>query len=319
MYLLKKIIPLLFLICTLYGTDVTPPTLKLQISGGATDMIATSTKIYIATALGRIDVFNKDDKKFIRSIKLKKIKDFVGDMIESKIYSLDKIDDQLLIVSQGEKGGRNIFLYKEDTLETVVSDTQRLFIAQAKFLNKNQIIYATLSNELILYDLQQNKELFKEQVSHSKFSYFVLNEVKTKLIVADESGNLKIVNAYNGQIQTTLKNQNLDNIFQVDWKNDIILTAGQDRRSVLYSTNTMQPYVRKSDFLIYGCALSEDGKLAAYSSDEQNNVLVYDTNGKEDLFMLIDNAMTITKILFLNNHEVLVATDACAVNYYKLH
>lgn len=319
MYLLKKIIPVLFLICTLYGTEVTPPTMKLQISGGATDMVATATKIYIATAVGRIDIFDKTDKTLIESIKLEKIKDFVGDMIESKIYSIDEIEDQLLIVAQGEKGGRNIFLYKNKTLETIISDKKRLFIAQAKFLNKNQIIYATLSNEVILYDLQQHKALYTEQISHSKFSYFVLNDVKTQLLVADESGNLKVINAYNGQIQTTMKNQNLDNVFQVDWKNDIILTAGQDRRSVLYIPNNLQPYIRKSDFLIYGCALSEDGSLAAYSSDEQNNVTIYDTKEKEELFLLIDNTMTIAKILFLSNQEILVATDACTVNYYKLH
>ena len=32
----------------------------------------------------------------------------MGDIIDSKIYSVDVLEDNILLVSQGEKGGRNL-------------------------------------------------------------------------------------------------------------------------------------------------------------------------------------------------------------------
>lgn len=40
-----------------------------------------------------------------------KIKDFLGDVIDSKIYSVDVLE-KYLILSQGEQGGRNLDIYK---------------------------------------------------------------------------------------------------------------------------------------------------------------------------------------------------------------
>ena len=64
--------------------------------------------------------------------------------------------------------------------------------------------------------------------------------------------------------------------------------------------------------------MSNSGKVAAYSSDEQNNVTIFNTQSKEDLYKLIDNKMTISKILFLNEHEVFIGTDDKVINFYKL-
>ena len=316
MSILKKIILPFVLICALHATDL-KPTSSLTLNGGSTDIVQANDKIYIATAKGKVDIFDETTKKYLSSISIEKIKDFMGDLIESKIYSIDVLNHSVLIVSQGQKGGRNIFLYNNNQLHTLVSDRKRMFIAQAKFVDKSTIIFATLSNQLYLYDINNKQEKYNLQISQSKFSYFALNENKKEVIVADESGDLKIVDIAAKKIKAQLSNQNLDNVFQVSWKKDLILTAGQDRRSVLYSDNSMQPYIRKSGFLIYGCALSNDSTLAAYSSDEQNNVTIYNTQSKKDLYKLIDNKMTITKILFLSNNEVLVGTDSNIVNYYK--
>lgn len=316
MNILKKIILPFILVCALNGANL-QPTSTLTLNAGSTDIIKANSKIYIATAGGKVDIFDQKTKKYLSSISIAKIKDFMGDVIESKIYSIDILNESVLIVSQGEKGGRNIFLYKNNELQTLVSDKKRMFIAQAKFVDKSNIVFATLSNQLYLYDIKNKQEKYSLQISQSKFSYFALNENKKEVIIADESGDLKIIDIYAKKIKAQLSGQNLDNVFQVSWKKDLILTAGQDRRSVLYSDNEMQPYIRKSGFLIYGCALSSDSTLAAYSSDEQNNVTIYNTQSKKDLYTLIDNKMTITKILFLSNNEVLVGTDSKIVNYYK--
>jgi hypothetical protein len=70
--------------------------------------------------------------------------------------------------------------------------------------------------------------------------------------------------------------------------------------------------------LIYSCALNDNGTLGAYSSNENNDVTVFDTASKKDLFKLKQNKMTLTKILFINNNEILVASDNDKINYYKI-
>lgn len=321
MNILKRILlPLLlplFLICSLKAKDLTP-TKELKLSGGSTDMVLANNQLYVSTAMGKVDIFDAKTKNYKHSISISSITDFAGDIIESKIYSVDVLNKVVLIVSQGQKGGRDISIYKDSKLQNIISADKRMFIARAKFVSENKIIFSTLANQLYLYDIKEKKEIYNQQISPSSFSYFVLNENKSSVIIADESGDLKVVDVKSGNTKTILKDQNLDNIYQVDWKNDTIITAGKDRRSVLYSADNLQPYIRKSSFLIYGCALNRNGKLAAYSSDEENSITIFNTQSKKDLYTLTNNKMTVSKILFLSDNGIFVGTDDKTINFYKL-
>lgn len=308
----------ILLISIIYSSNAISltPNKILNASAGVTDLVVSNDKLYVATTASSVDIFDLKTKSLEKKILLPKIKDFIGDIIDSKIYSVDVIEDKILILSQGEKGGRNISIYEDDKLINIISDTKRLFIGRAKFIDKNRIIFALLSNQLFLYDLEERKTIYSKQVSQSKFSYFALNEEKNQIIIADESGALKLLNTKNGELIKTFENQNLDNVFQVDFKNQKILTAGQDRRSVFYSDS--QTYYKESNFLIYSCALSKNAKLAAFSSNEDNDVTIFDTVNKKELFKLKENKMILSKILFLNENEILVASDDKNINYYKL-
>ena len=247
-----------------------------------------------------------------------KIKDFVGDAIDSKIYSIDTLKDNILILSQGEKGGRNIDIYKDGKIEKIIEDKDRLFIARAKFLDQNHIIFALLSNQLYLYDIKNKKILKEVQISQSKFSNFKLTEDKNQIIVCDESGILTMIDSKSFEILKVFKNQNLDNVFQVDVKNNLILTAGQDRRAAIYSINGKNDFYKEFSFLIYSVGLSPSAKLAAVASDEENNVTIFNVNSKENLYKLMQNKSTLTNILFVNENEIFVSSDDKQINYYKI-
>ncbi len=315
MKFLKLFFLLFFLLSSLKAVTLTP-TYKIMASGGVTDLVIQNNKLYAGTTASSVDIFNLSTKELESRILLPKIKDFMGDVINSKVYSVDVIGEKVLILSQGEKGGRNIFIYENEKLTTIIPDTKRVFIARAKFLDKNRIIYSLLSNQIFLYDIEKKKNIYYKQISQSKFSYFTLNENKQKIIIADESGNLKLLNTQNGELLKEYKNQNLDNVFQTDFKNGKILTAGQDRRSVFYIDN--KSYFKESNFLIYSCALNDKATLAAYSSNENNDVTIFDTITKKDLIKLTGNNMTLTKIIFINDNEILVSSDDKNINYYKL-
>ena len=246
------------------------------------------------------------------------IKDFLGDIIDSKIYSVDVLEENILILSQGEKGGRNLDIYKDGKIENIIKDTERLFIGRAKFLDENHIIYALLSNQVYLYDIKNKKVLKEIQVSQSKFSSFRLTQDKSKLVICDESGVISMLDSKSFEILKIFRYQNLDNVFQVDIKNNLILTAGQDRRAAVYNLDTNEAYYKEYSFLIYAAALSPSTKLAAVASDEENNVTIFDTNTQANLYKLTQNKATLSNILFLNENEIFVTSDAKQINYYKI-
>ena len=297
--------------------DLTP-NFSLTASGGVTDLILKEDTLFVATVASSIDIFNIKTKEKIDSIKMPKIKDFVGDAIDSKIYSIDTLKDNILILSQGEKGGRNIDIYKDGKIEKIIEDKDRLFIARAKFLDQNHIIFALLSNQLYLYDIKNKKILKEVQISQSKFSNFKLTEDKNQIIVCDESGILTMIDSKSFEILKVFKNQNLDNVFQVDVKNNLILTAGQDRRAAIYSINGKNDFYKEFSFLIYSVGLSPSAKLAAVASDEENNVTIFNVNSKENLYKPMQNKSTLTNILFVNENEIFVSSDDKQINYYKI-
>jgi WD40 repeat protein len=298
--------------------DIEMPTKHFVSSGSVTDMVVSKNKLYSATNASCVDIFDINTQKIIDKIEVGKIKDFMGDEVDSKVYSVDVIDDQVLLLSQAKSGFRRIHIYKNEKLELVIPYTKSLTISKAKFLDKDTILLGMLSNELISYSLKTKTYNWIVQVSGAKFSDFVLNEKKDEVVVADESGNLKIHNTKDGKLVKLLKGQNLDNVFQVDTKNGIIATAGQDRRVVIYAYKFDSAYYKSSDFLIYSVGLSPSGKLAAYSSDENNNIIVFNTITKSKVGKYGGNEMTLSKILFINESEFLASSDDKTINFYSV-
>ena len=316
-YLLYLFFILNLSVLNINAKDLTP-TSSLLASGGVIDLVLNNDKLYASTAASSVDIFDIKTQERIDSIKMPKIKDFLGDVIDSKIYSVDVLENNILILSQGDKGGRNLDIYKDGKFENIIKDTERQFIARAKFLDENHIIYALLSNQIYLYDIKNKKILKEIQISQSKFSSFRLTQDKSKLVVCDESGVISMLDSKSFDILKTFRYQNLDNVFQVDIKDNLILTAGQDRRAAVYNLDTNKAYYKEYSFLIYAAALSPSTKLAAVASDEENNVTIFDTSSQANLYKLTQNKATLSNILFLNENEIIVTSDAKQINYYKI-
>ncbi len=316
---MKRIVILTLLITSLVlGGEIKMP-IKQYIAGGAvTDIVVKGSKLYSATNVGSVDIFDIKSKKLLEKIKVTQIEDFMGDKVDSRVYSVDILDDKILILSQAEKGFRRVHIYKNDKLELIIAQTKNLTISKAKFLDTDNILLGMLSNELISYNIKSKSYNWSIQVSGAKFSDFVLNEDKSQVIIADESGALKIHNTKNGKLLKLLEGQNLDNVFQVDYKNGVIATAGQDRRVVIYNNKTASPYYKLSSFLVYSVGLSPSGKIVGYASNENNDITIFKTRTKSVLGKFGGNRMTLTNILFLNENEFLVASDDKIINLYKI-
>jgi len=294
------------------------PTFVYTGSGPVTDLVYQNNKLYSSTADGNVDIYDTKEKNLTKTISIPKIKDFLGDEVESKIYSVDVIDNKIMITSQGKMGYRRVHIYADNNLTEIISVAQSYTISKAKFIDSNHLLIALLSNELILFDIKAKKALYREQISASKFSNFALNEKKDEVIIADESGELKLVSVKDGKIIKIIKGQNVDNLFQVDYKNNLIITAGQDRRSAIYSKDGKIAYYKTGTFLIYGAGLSPSGKIGAFASDENNNITLFDTSTKADLYKLGSHKATISSILFIDEKKLFTASDDKDINYWEL-
>ncbi|MEA2018643.1 MAG: WD40 repeat domain-containing protein [Campylobacterota bacterium] len=318
------LITLLFVI-TLNSKDL-KPTYVYEASGGVTDIVSIDNKIYVATDASGVDVFDLKTKKLINKIKVPQIKDFMGDVIDAKIYNVDVYKDKVLLTAQAPKGFREVHIYQNNKIETVITIEKRMFVSKAKFINDEEILFSLLSNEMYLFNYKTKKIIWQISVKpddatfNSTFADFALNEEKTHAVVADESGDLKIVDIKKAKVIKVLADKNLDKVFKVDIKNDKIITAGQDGRCVVYNLSNNSDYSLRKEhwFLIYGAGLSPSGKIGAYSSDENNNVTVFNTKTKTKIYKLTNNLMTLSAILFINENEIFVTTDSNKFNYYNL-
>jgi len=194
-----KYILAIFLTLNLYAQEIKElkPNYIFEATGGVTNLVIQNNLLLASTTASSVDIFDIEKKELLNSIKIDKIKDFTNQIIDSKVYSVDKINNKILILSQGQSGGRNIFIYENDKLENIISDEKRLFIAYAKFLDEENIIYALLSNQIYIYNLKEKKVLKELQISQSSFSNFVLDEKKETIFIADESGIISQVGIKN--------------------------------------------------------------------------------------------------------------------------
>lgn len=313
--MLKKIL-LLLLVSNLFALENLTPAKIFQTTGTVQSIVHTENKLYAGTDNGTVEIFDIVTNDKIQTIKLPNIKDFMGDEISAKIYSIDIIEDKILIVSQGMKGYRNIFLYTNNSLVKVIDISQKMFIQKASFISSDFVLFGLLSNQIGLYNIATQKQVYLKQVSHSSFSHFMLNENKTKFATTDESGKVRILDVNTAKQLQVPKAINLDKVYQLDYKKGVILTAGQDRKAVVY--NDSLSYSLDFDFLLYACALSPNAKLGAIAYNEQNEVLVFDIKTQKYLYNLSAQEATLTQILFINDTELFVSSDSQIINYYKL-
>lgn len=314
---MRLLFSLLFTISLLFSQTIKPNKTYIA-SGSVTDLVITNSKLYVGTDASAIDIFDMKTSKHDKSITIPQIKDFMGDIINAKIYSLDVIDDKVMIVSQGQKGFRRISIYENGKLVPILTETNKMYIAKAKFVDKNHIVLSLLSNQMFLYNINEHKFIWEIQISQSKFSNFVLTEDKKEVIVADESGALKQIRLKDGKATKTYSGINVDNVFQVDIKNDVVITAGQDRRCAIYNNKNLTQYYKKADFLIYSAGLSPSGEIAGFANNEDNEITIFNTKNKKELYTLKGHKMTLTNILFINENELFSSSDDNEVYFWNL-
>ena len=74
------------------------PNYSLTTSGGVSDLVLKNEHLYVATTASSVDIFDLKTKEKIDSIIIPKIKDFMNESIDARVYSIDIFDNKFFFV-----------------------------------------------------------------------------------------------------------------------------------------------------------------------------------------------------------------------------
>jgi WD40 repeat protein len=317
---MKKILLGLFLsIAWLESATVFSPVLEIGVNGTTKDMVLYEKELLVGTDNGVLQVYDYKEKVFTKTITLPEIQDFMGDMIAPRVFSVDKIDGRYLLLSESGKGGYvNLWVHENNVTRQLLDASDKKAAIKARFINKEQILLGYLSNEAALFDIKSKKELYRVQLSESKFSDFALNEAKTQAVFSCESGVLNVIDTQRGKVYKVLEGMNVDNVYKVDFKQGIVSAAGQDRRAALYDVLMSTGEYIEASFLIYATGLSPSAKRVAFAMDEKNNISIYRRSDKSKIAELQGQKSTLNNIIFKDENTLFSSSDDNTVMMWKL-
>lgn len=316
---MKFLIVILTSFLFLNAADIAPR--KIIEAGGNVQNIALyGDKIIAGTANGTLEIYTLEEGTFVSKIEFEKIKDFTGDLIAPKVFSVDMLENSstYLAVLQTTSGARELYIVENGKKIELIGVSKNMMINKAKFVDKNRILIALMSNELVLFDIASKKELYRVQANPSHFSDFAMNENKTIVASSCESGEITLSEISTGKTLKVLSKGNVDNVYKVDFKHGKILCAGQDRRGIVYDVQSGMFDRYDGSFLIYAGALSPSAKLGAFAFNEKNDIVIFDLTQKVMQHTLVGQRSTLNTIIFANEKVLVSGSDDKFIIIWRL-
>lgn len=299
-----------------YAKDITPYR-YVTASEAVSDFIKVGDTLIIGTEEGVIDIYDLKEDKLIDKITLPKEKDIWGEYSRPLIFSVDYLDGRLVFVVRIISGWREFYIYENKKLTKLIDATQRQTLQEVKFIDKNRVIFGTMGNEVMLYDLSSKKFIYKVELNQASFSDLVLSEDKKYIYSADESPLITKLLVESGKILQEFKKVNKRDIFSIDYKNSMLLSGGKDKRVVLYKTPDKYK-MTKGEFFVYAVGLNPQATKAAFVKNESDEISVVDTKSLKEIYLLKGHKQTIIKIDFYKENELITADEADRIMFWKL-
>ena len=293
------------------------PTSTFHSTGFVNSFIVNGEELYAGNDMGTVEIFDIKTQKIINHITLPPLITGINKLVPQKVISIDYFNGKILIVSIGENAYRNVWIYENNELKQIVNESKKLTIKKAMFINDERILFGTFSSEIILHDTKENYNLYKSQVTQSTMGGIALNSDRSKMVISYESGEIKVIDVESSNVLHTYSSQNVDNVYDVEYNNGVIITAGQDRRVAIYKEG-QKDYHIKSHFLVYAVGLSPSGETGAYSSGDEQNIQLFDTRTKVLKETLIGHKSRINQIWFANESELFSVGTKNEIFYWRL-
>ena len=313
-----KIIYLFLLLLLLpYAQDIKPIT-TIKTSGMVSDFVEDKGFLYVATDEGTVDIIDLSKQVIVRKIKLPTLLTARGETIPARVHGVDRSHGKTLLVSSGMSAYRNIWVDDGKNLKKIIDEKKGMMPKKVLFTSDNKIIFGSFGSDIVLYDNNEGSKLYDRHISDSTMGDMVLSPDKKKMVISDESGNVRLIEVNSSKVQKTFSSEHVDNIYKVAYANNTIVTAGQDRRVGVYHVNG-GAYHLKSDFLVYAVGLSPSGKTGVYSSGLEHHLQLFDTKTKQKGDTLVGHYAIPNKILFINETSLISSGDEDKIFFWKLN
>jgi len=261
--------------------------------------------LYLGTDGGELDIYDIKADKFLEPIKFRTVKTHFSDAEPTKIFSIDRLGDTLLVLTEMDYNERYLYVFKKEGALWSEISNMRLANKSAKkafFIDEKTAGVADFGNEIYFIDLESKKAVFKHKFSIALYVDFEINKTRDKIAIGAESGVIYIYNLKTRQTEQTL-NFFKDNMYDIDYKNDVVAVGSIDKQAGVYD-GRMNYF--KSDFIVYAVGLSEDAKTFSFMNGEQSDILVYDVSSKEKL-ATVKTGQQILNEIYLSNEGRLIS------------
>ncbi|MFZ2888907.1 WD40 repeat domain-containing protein [Sulfuricurvum sp.] len=303
----------LFFSLTLYA-GVISPKVSVKTSSAVLDFIVRGGDIWAGTANGEaLRITSKG--KIISTTALPVMEDSWGEKIKQKIMSIDLSSDTKTLIVAGEDGW--LYTIREGKITKTVYSTKTV-VKKIAFISDTKVMLALLSNEVVFFDLKTNRVVKTLSGGTSPLSDMALSKDKKTALIAGEAGIVSVIDTGLMKITRRIQGGNVDNIYKVDIQNNRVLTAGQDRRAILYTLDG-KSYIRfNGSFLIYTAALSPSAGVMAATMDEENLISVFDTHKRQKIATAKGHSATLNRIIFIDEKRFVSCADENKILVWEL-
>ena len=315
---LKKIVVVLLLGLALFGVDLRPVH-EGKIEGAVLDMVLGDGKIFIATDASKVLVLDQNFST-LQEIKVRQIKDFMGELNNADIYSVDYLNGVILYLAQAEDGYSELFLYKDGKKINVLDKSKMMYAKAAKFVDDKRAVLALMSDEVVLYDINAQKVLKRAKAGEYFYSVMSMDPKRKYIAIGDEGGEVIVVDPRTLQRVRLFKNINKDKILSITI-NDNLIAAGSraDKTLALYDIETGDTKVVKNpDFFIYVTGLSPDNSMVVYGDNEKYILKVLDTNSLGLRYRLIGHKNIVNVVRFEDDKTVITGSETGEIKKWRL-
>lgn len=304
---------ILFFSLTLYAGMLSPK-VSVKTSSAVLDFVVKGGDVWAGTANGEaLRITTKG--KIISNIALPPMVDSWGEKVKQKIMSIDLSSDTTTLIVAGEDGC--LYTIREGKITKTAYFTKTV-VKKIAFISDSKVMLALLSNEVVFFDLKSNRTVKTLSGGTSPLSDMALSSDKKTALIAGEAGIVSVIDTTLMKITRRIQGGNVDNIYKVDIQNNRVLTAGQDRRAILYTLDG-KSYIRfNGSFLIYTAALSPSAGVMAAAMDEENLISIFDTIKRQKIATAKGHSATLNRIVFIDEKRFVSCADENKILFWEL-
>lgn len=247
---------------------------------------------------GEIEIL---DENFTQKMNYKfpKIKTYFGDLIESRIFSADLLDDEILVLLSSDFGAQKLEILGKKDFDLKSENFKNAF-----FINKNLAILTDLSGEIYFFDLQNGKMSDPIKISSSSLSSVEISPNRKILVLASEGGKIYVFDIVSKKILSQ-KSLHKDRIHDLAISSNLkIATGANDKSASFFDFKNDIVKNFESEFLVYAVSISENGKTLAYQSSENGDITLINTQNFEISNIIKTNDGNLGSIILNNNFIV---------------